>query len=56
VYNIDQEQCKLVGDCVAACPIEVIAKQSDGRYGISEDCTDCAACEPVCDNKAIRHA
>lgn len=55
MYTIDHEQCKSVEDCVAACPIGIIEKQDDGRYAITEDCTDCAACEPVCDNKAIRH-
>jgi len=53
MYAIDQERCLKVGDCAAACPIDVIVSVSDGSFAVGEDCTDCGACEPVCDNKAI---
>jgi MinD superfamily P-loop ATPase len=55
VYEIDQERCRKVGDCVEACPIAVIEMKEDGSFNVGEDCTDCGGCEPVCDNKAIRH-
>ena len=54
MYNINQGQCKKVADCVEACPIAAIEITSDGTYNVGADCTDCSACEPVCDNKAIR--
>jgi MinD superfamily P-loop ATPase len=53
MYAIDQAKCLKVGDCVKACPIDVIVKNGDGGFAIGEDCTDCAACEPACDAKAI---
>ena len=53
MYEIDQVKCVKVGDCVAACPIAAIENKSDGTFAVSEDCTDCGACEPVCDAKAI---
>ena len=56
VYNIDQEKCKNVADCVEACPVAAIEKKSDGMLSVSDDCTDCGACEPVCDAKAIQQA
>jgi MinD superfamily P-loop ATPase len=55
VYEIDQEKCKKVGDCVTACPVEAIEKKDDGKFNVSDDCTDCGACEPACDAKAIHH-
>ena len=54
MYEIDQNQCKKFGECVDACPIAVIAKKTDESFEIGEDCTECGACEPVCNAKAIR--
>jgi len=54
VYEIDLVKCKGVGDCAGACPVGAIEIRSDNKYSISDDCTDCGACEPVCDAKAIR--
>lgn len=56
VYVIDREKCVKVGDCVNACPVSAIEDKSEGVFAISEDCTDCGACEPVCDAKAIHKA
>jgi NAD-dependent dihydropyrimidine dehydrogenase PreA subunit len=53
VYVIDQGRCVKVGDCVNACPVAAIEDKGEGIFAISEDCTDCGACEPVCDAKAI---
>jgi MinD superfamily P-loop ATPase len=53
MYAIDQEKCLQVGDCIKACPIEIIVKSDDGSLAVGEDCTDCGACEPACDAKAI---
>lgn len=56
VYNINQEKCKKVADCAKACPMRAIERKSDGTFSVSDDCTDCGACEPVCDAKAIQQA
>jgi NAD-dependent dihydropyrimidine dehydrogenase PreA subunit len=56
MYNINQGQCKKVADCVEACPMGAIEKKGDGTFNVSDDCTDCGACEPVCDAKAIQLA
>ena len=53
MYQIDQEKCHRIADCVEACPIAAIERNNDGALNITDDCTDCAACEPVCDSKAI---
>jgi NAD-dependent dihydropyrimidine dehydrogenase PreA subunit len=55
VYKIDQEKCKKVADCVEACPIAAIEIGGDGTFNVRDDCTDCGACEPVCDTKAIQY-
>ena len=54
MYQVDQEKCKKIADCVEACPIGAIEVKETGVVNVSDDCTDCAACEPVCDSKAIR--
>ena len=53
MYQIDQEKCKKDGDCVDACPIAAIEKKDDGSFNVGDDCTDCGACEPVCETQAI---
>jgi NAD-dependent dihydropyrimidine dehydrogenase PreA subunit len=54
VYEIDHERCMKAGDCMETCPISVIERKKDGTIIVGDDCTDCGACEPVCDAKAIR--
>ena len=53
MYEIDQEKCKKDGDCVDACPIAAIEKKVNGSFNVGDDCTDCGACEPVCETNAI---
>ena len=53
MYLIDQEKCEKDGDCVDACPIAVIDKKDDGSFSVGDDCTDCGACEVVCNTQAI---
>jgi MinD superfamily P-loop ATPase len=54
VYEIDHEKCKKVADCVEACPVAAIEMKDNGTFNIGDGCTDCGACEPVCDAKAIQ--
>jgi len=54
MYEIDQEKCKKVADCVEACPIAVIEKKDDETFKVGDDCIDCGACGPACDADAIQ--
>jgi ferredoxin len=54
MFEIDETKCMNVGDCIRACPVSAIVVQEEKAFIVSEDCTDCAACEPVCDAKAVR--
>lgn len=53
MYEIDQKRCKKNSDCLEACLIAAIEKKDDGTFNVSDDCTDCGACEAVCETKAI---
>ena len=53
MYEIDHEKCKKDGDCVDACPTATIEKKDDGTFNVGDDCTDCGACESVCETEAI---
>jgi ferredoxin len=53
VFEIDQAKCINVGDCISACPVSAIVIKNDKAFIVAEECTDCAACEPVCDAKAV---
>lgn len=53
-YIIDQDKCDKDGNCLEVCPVAAIIKKEDGSYWvIADDCTDCGACEPVCNVQAI---
>ena len=54
MYEIDQEKCKKAGECVEACPTSAVEKKDDGTFKVGEDCTDCGACEVVCETEAIQ--
>ena len=53
-YVIDQDKCQKDDNCIEVCPVGCIEKREDGSLFIkADDCTDCGACEPVCDFGAI---
>jgi NAD-dependent dihydropyrimidine dehydrogenase PreA subunit len=53
-YIIDQEKCEKDDHCLEACPVEAIEKKENGSLVVKVDeCTDCGACELVCDVAAI---
>jgi NAD-dependent dihydropyrimidine dehydrogenase PreA subunit len=56
VYAVDAGKCVKAGDCINACPVGAIDMRDEGAFIRGEDCTDCAACEAVCDAKAIHQA
>ncbi|GFP19942.1 hypothetical protein HKBW3S42_00892 [Candidatus Hakubella thermalkaliphila] len=54
VVQIDNEKCEGIGDCVDACPVEVIALEGDKCVVVNpDDCTDCEACVDACPREAI---
>ena len=54
MYEIDQAKCMKVGDCISACPVAAIVNKQEGAFIVADDCTECGACEAVCDAKAVR--
>lgn len=53
-YIIDQDKCDKDDNCIEACPVAAIDKKEDGSLFVkADDCTDCGACEPVCNFEAI---
>ena len=54
---IDQKKCILCGDCVDACPEDVLELDNGQLVFIRpEACTYCTACEAVCPTNAVRCA
>lgn len=54
-FIIDQELCEQDDHCLDACPVEAIEKADSGSLFVkADDCTDCGACEAICDFSAIR--
>ena len=54
---IDQNKCTLCGDCVDACPEEVLGLDSSRLvFTQPEACTYCTNCEAVCPEDAVRCA
>ncbi len=55
--TIDLKKCILCGDCVDACPENVLELDNDTLVFIRpEACTYCTACEAVCPTNAVRCA
>jgi NAD-dependent dihydropyrimidine dehydrogenase PreA subunit len=59
VVTVDKEQCEACGDCVDACPNELIAMvEEDGKQyamytGDPEECIECYSCEAACPDGAL---
>ena len=54
VIVIDETKCKVCGECVKICPVEIY-KLEDGRIviGNSDECSNCQSCISVCESSAI---
>ncbi len=51
---IDREKCTGCGECVNACPVEVLEVKDEKCEVVKPDeCVDCRACEAVCTAGAI---
>lgn len=59
VVTVDVEKCQGCGDCVDACPNELIAlveengKQFAMYKGDAEECIGCYSCESTCPEGSI---
>lgn len=59
VITVDEEKCQACGDCVDACPQELIAlaEENGKKYamfkGDPDDCIGCYSCESSCEEGAI---
>lgn len=54
VPKIDKSKCNGCGECVDACPMEVIEmKDEKAVVAKPDDCTECGTCVEVCEPQAI---
>ncbi len=54
VIFLDETKCKVCGECVTICPVEIY-KQDGQRIvvGNTDECSNCQSCVSVCENQAI---
>ncbi len=54
VITIDEAKCKVCGECVSICPVEIY-KQEGNRIvvGNTDECSNCQSCISVCESQAI---
>jgi NAD-dependent dihydropyrimidine dehydrogenase PreA subunit len=54
VITIDDKKCKVCGECVKICPVEIY-KLLDNRIVVvsTEECSACKSCVEVCESEAI---
>ena len=54
VITIDQTKCKVCGECVSICPVEIYKKEEDHIVvGNTDECSNCQSCVSVCEPQAI---
>jgi NAD-dependent dihydropyrimidine dehydrogenase PreA subunit len=54
VIVIDEKKCKVCGECVQICPVEIY--KLDGNrvtVGNTDECSGCQSCISVCESQAI---
>ena len=54
VIVIDETKCKVCGECVKICPVEIY-KQEGNRIIVcnTDECSGCQSCISVCESQAI---
>jgi NAD-dependent dihydropyrimidine dehydrogenase PreA subunit len=54
VITLDQTKCKVCGECVSICPVEIYKQDGDHIVvGNTEECSNCQSCISVCESQAI---
>ncbi len=54
VIVIDEEKCKVCGECVKICPVEIYKLDGDRVIvGNTDECSGCQSCVSVCEAQAI---
>jgi Pyruvate/2-oxoacid:ferredoxin oxidoreductase delta subunit len=53
VAEIDHELCADCDDCVASCPFDALATNSDGVVRDWDRCMGCGICETTCSTGAV---
>lgn len=54
VIVLDEKKCKVCGECVSICPVEIYKQEGDRIVvGNSEECSGCQSCISVCTSEAI---
>ena len=59
IVTVDVDKCKACGDCIDACPNELMAMVEDGGKkhaifsGDPSDCIGCYSCESSCEEGAV---
>ncbi len=54
VITIDETKCKVCGECVQICPVEIYKLNSDHVIvGNTDECSGCQSCVSVCEAQAI---
>ena len=53
---IDKSKCTECGKCIEICPMEVFAKDEEGKVIVAkpDECIGCRACEAHCPDGAIK--
>jgi NAD-dependent dihydropyrimidine dehydrogenase PreA subunit len=54
IIAIDEVKCKVCGECVSICPVEIY-KEGGNRIvvGNTDECSGCQSCVSVCESQAI---
>ena len=54
VINIDESKCKVCGECVKICPVEIYKLDTTRVIvGNTDECSGCQSCVSVCEPQAI---
>ncbi len=59
IVTVDVDKCQACGDCIDACPNElmVLAEENGKKYAMYEgdpdDCIGCYSCESSCEEGAV---
>jgi len=57
-WSVDLKKCTGSGECVQACPMQILVIEADGKVDCTniENCISCCACVNACPKDAIRHS